>query len=128
MWANPSMTNVDRAAGSVAEQLMMKVLAAVTEIMVDDVSLAEQLRAAAMTIWLAERRTWDPRCSAVAWRDVQRGEQQLRRLLYDALRQGYLYEARFDRLMALLGQLRRRQPIAAVADRSREDCTGQFAL
>ena len=103
-------------------------LALVTEIMVDDVSLAEQMRTAVMTIWLAERRAWGPGVALTAWRDVQRGEQQLRRLLYEALRQGYLGEERFDRLMVLLGQLRRQQPIATTAERRRDEWTGQFGL
>ena len=127
MRSNHNMTEAERAAGGASQQLMMKVLALVTEIMVDDVSLAEQMRTAVMTIWLAERRAWSTGTSLTAWRDVQRGEQQLRRLLYEALRQGYLGEERFDRLMVLLGQLRRQQPVTAT-ERRRDEWTGQFSL
>ena len=125
MRTNITTTEAERAAGRVSQQLMMKVLALVTEIMVDDVSLAEQLRTAVMTIWLAERRVFCAGTALTAWRDVQRGEQQLRRLLYQALLQGYLYEERFDGLMALLGQLRR-QPVVVQPEPLREEHGSQW--
>jgi hypothetical protein len=91
------------------QQLAMHVLKLVTGVMVDDVGLAEQLRTAAMGIWLAAQRTHRPGLALVAWRDIQRGEQQLRRLTYRALRRGYLRYQEFDEVMTLLHRVKRQR-------------------
>ena len=89
-------------------ELFMELFGLVNEIMADDVVLAEQLRNSVMAIWLAERRARDARLSPVAWRDMLRGEGQLRRRLCRALREGYLGEDGFERIMTLLSRLRQR--------------------
>ncbi len=104
MSAKSVATSLEQMGLCPFEQLAMQMLELVTEVMVDDVSLAEQMRTAVMTIWLAERRIDNPQYSWVAWRDIQRGEQQLRRQLYQALRRGYVDCKRFDQAMSLLSK------------------------
>lgn len=82
----------------------------VSELMADDLSLAEQLRAAITGLWLAVRRARDPGAGLPTLRDVQRAEEQLRVRLYRAMRGGTLSPRRFDEAMALL-----RAPLAALA-------------
>lgn len=126
MRLTPPMALSDGIPAPAPQQLMMRVLALVTEIMVDDVVLAERIRSVAMTIWLAERRTWDPLRTDGAARDLQRGEQELRWLLYEALRRGYLSEERLQEHLALLSGLRRpHQPIVAMRPRREDEWTGR---
>src|SRR6202011_4577468 len=86
------------------QQMAMPMLRLVREIMVDDWSLAEKMRTAVRAIGLAEKRTQDPPLAWVAWRDIQRGEDQLRRQLYRALRRCYIDYERFDEAMAVLAK------------------------
>ena len=97
----------EEAPDSPQQRLVMHALGMVTEIMADDVPLAEQMRMAALTIWLAERRTRDPGYAWVAWRDIQRGSEQLRRQLYRALRRGFVSYEQFDEAMNLLSRVGR---------------------
>lgn len=124
MQVPPLTALADGIPGPPPQQLIMHVLALVTEIMVDDVALAEKIRRVAMTIWLAERRSWDPLRSDAAARDLQRGEHELRWLLYEALRRGYLSEGRLEELLALLSSLRRQhRPIVATRPRREDEWT-----
>ena len=102
MCAMRAATSLEQATPCPSEQLAMQMLKLVTEVMVDDVSLGEQIRTAIMTIWLAERRIDDPQFCWAAFGDIQRGEQKLRRQLYRALRCGYVDHERFDEAMSLL--------------------------
>lgn len=72
----------------------------VSELMADDLSLAEQLRAAITALWLAAQRTRGE--DLTARRDLQRAEELLRLRLYRAMRGGALSSERFDEAMALL--------------------------
>lgn len=81
----------------------------VNEVMADDLSLAEQLRAAVTALWLAAQHTEDPDGGQVARRDLVRAEEVLRGRLYRAMRSGVISQKRFDESMALL---RASQPLA----------------
>lgn len=77
------------------QQLVMHTLRLVTEVMVDDVPLAERLRMAVLGLWLAEKH-------APQQREIQQGEEELRNQLSAARR--YVDYDRFDQTMTLLGR------------------------
>lgn len=90
-------------------QLWMRLLKLVTSVMIDDLLLAEDLRMATTRVWLAERRAQDPKRALAARRDLQRAEEELRRLLYGAFRNNCLSREDFDSIMVLLSRAAERR-------------------
>lgn len=88
----------------------MFALGLVSEIMIDDMELAEQLRGAVTNLWLLERRA---RIADLAWvvlREMPRAERQLRLVLQKAMQAGRVDMSTYERLMRLVRQMRR-QPV-----------------
>lgn len=90
--------------GSPLQLLVMHILRVVTDVMVEDVGLAEQLRVAALRIWMAERRTAQPHHAQVAWWDIQDNEDQLRALLGAVRRRCCVDTERFNQALLLLNK------------------------
>lgn len=84
------------------ETMALDMLGLVNEIMVEDVPLAEEIRAAVTALWRAGKRILDPAGACGTWHEIQRGEEELRQNLQRARRSGYVDEQRVDRAMARL--------------------------